>query len=154
MMNPLDIAWLAGIFDGEGCVYVQRSRRKGDRIVSSIGILLANTSTALLDKYIAVLSTLGITPKVNMETRYGTRPICYVKVARKQEALLLARTIVEYTTAKQTELRLAIWYLSRAVQSRQHVATDQDREVLKAITGAKHGVEIPASVKRLIDSTN
>ncbi len=31
MTNPLDIAWAAGLFDGEGCVYVARSKHDGMR---------------------------------------------------------------------------------------------------------------------------
>ncbi len=154
MINMLDIAWLAGIFDGEGCVYVlntkRQSKKSGNRVISSVGLNLANTSPQLVEKYISVLDTIGITPAVFSEPRYGTRTIYYVKVNRKHDALTLARIIVDFATSKQSELRMAIWYLERACKSRQHVASEQDKQVLKAITDVKHNVDIPASVKRLL----
>ena len=149
MIRDVDIAWLAGVFDGEGCVFVQRSRRSGNRVVYSLQLNLANTSTALIERYISILRGIGVHSVTAVETKYGTRMICYVKVARKRDALVLAKIILPHTTAKHSELQMAIWYLERSTKSRQHVATEQDILVLETIRSVKHGGGIPNSIGEL-----
>lgn len=156
MNNPINIAYLAGVFDGEGCVQVQRSKRKarggGTRVVSSILLTIVNTSTPLIEKCISVLAENGVSAKIYNELKYGTRPIFFLRVAKKREVLILARLLLPYAIAKKSELQMAIWYLDRSCAARQHVATAQDVEVLDTISAVKHGGKIPASVRRLIDN--
>lgn len=142
MFTDTDIAWLAGVFDGEGCVYVLNSRRRGGRVVRSLSLALTNTSSALVEKYISILRGGGLSPQVILEPSYTKRPAYYVKVARKAEALVLARAILPYATSKRLELLLAVEYLERACATRQHVATQQDIEVLDAITAAKRAPSV------------
>jgi hypothetical protein len=156
MINPLDIAYLAGVFDGEGCVHVQRTKRKarggGTRIVSSITLVIANTSAALVERCVSTLRSLGVRPNVYEEPKYGTRTIYFVKVQRKKEALVVAKALVEYAHAKRSEIQLAIWYLERSCSSRQHYATEQDVEVLDTISKLKRGNHMPTTVKKLLDN--
>lgn len=153
MINNSDIAWLTGVFDGEGCVYVLRvkriSKRRGMRYVSSLALNLTNTSSRLIERYCSILRSLGIEYRVNTDPNSGTKPIHYVKVAQKRHALSLAQLMIPYATSKESEIRMAIWYLGRACQSRQHVATADDILVLDTITAVKHGGGIPAKVTEL-----
>jgi hypothetical protein len=152
VVRDTDIAWLAGVFDGEGCVRVQRSKRRGGRCVFSIVLTLANTSTDLVDRYLTILRGLGLTPNVDLATKYTKRPIFYVKVARKNEALALARSLAPYATSKRSELRMAILYLERACESTHHTASPHDLEILGAITAVKHGGLVPSGVNHLLDN--
>jgi hypothetical protein len=146
-----DIAWLAGVFDGEGCVYVLNARRPSGRVVSSLMLIMTNTSAPLVEKYIATLDKIGIRPNVNIDTKQGTRPLYFVKVSRKRDMLMMAKTIVGYTTAKRAELGMAIWYLERACKVRQYVATEDDKAVLQAISDVKHNKHVPSQVERMLE---
>jgi hypothetical protein len=152
MITDLDIAWLAGVFDGEGCVYVQRSKRKGDRVVCSVALNIANTSAELVERVVRLERGLGCAPVVTFESRYTKKPAYYVKVARKVDALALAKALLPHATSKRAELQMAIWYLERSCKVRQHVATKQELEVLDTIRGVKHGEALPESVARLLDN--
>lgn len=152
MISDIDIAWLTGVFDGEGCVNVQRAKRKGGRLVQSLSLILANTSAELVERFVRIVRELGATPQVVFESRYTKTPIYYVKVARKADALVIARVMLPHATAKRSQLQMAIWYLDRSTKVRQHVPTAQELEVLDTIRGVKHGGTLPESVRRLLDN--
>lgn len=152
MVCDLDIAWLAGVFDGEGCVHVQRFRRKNGRVTYSVILTLANTSSPLVERYISILRGLGVAPMIDFATKYTKRPIWYVKLQRKKDALVIAKAILPHSTAKHGELQMAIWYLERSCKTRQHVATKQEIEVLESIRSVKHGTRVSSKVKQIVDN--
>lgn len=150
MITDRDIAWLAGVFDGEGCVSILRCKRKGGRVVQSVVLTITNTSAELVERCVRILRELGCVPQIVFEPKHTKTPIYYVKAARKADALVLAKAILPEATAKRSQLQMAIWYLERACKVRQHVATEQDRQVLDAIRDVKHGAALPESVQRLL----
>jgi hypothetical protein len=152
MISDIDIAWLTGVFDGEGCVNVQRCKRKCGRVVSSLSLIMANTSTELVERFVRIVRELGAVPQVVFEPKHTKTPIYYVKVARKTDALVIARAMLPHATAKRSQLQMAIWYLERSTKVRQHVPTPQELEVLDTIRGVKHGGALPESVRHLIDN--
>jgi LAGLIDADG-like domain len=153
----INIAWVAGVFDGEGCVFVRNAKRTSKRtgvtrVVPALELNLANTSHALVTKYTDTLDVHGIEYRVTLDNSHsGTnRPVYYVKVLRKQHVLTFAKLLIQFATSKRDELAMAIWYLERACTSSHHVTTSQEHEVLRSISNVKHGETIPDQIRRLL----
>jgi len=59
MATEQEIGWLAGLFDGEGCISYTRSHRK-NKIETYVYFSITNTEKTLLEKAQAVLDSLEI----------------------------------------------------------------------------------------------
>jgi hypothetical protein len=154
MSTIASIAYLAGVFDGEGCVHVQRSPRKtrsSSFTVYSLHLTIANTSTPLVIRCVSIMEELGVSPIVERETKYTKKPIHYIKVQKKRDALVLAKAILPYSQCKRTELELAILYLERACTTDKYKRNAEDVEILDAISALKKpNAMLPESIKILL----
>jgi len=59
MVTEQEIGWLAGLFDGEGCISYTRNHRK-NKIVTYVSFSITNTEEVLLQKAQAILDSLEI----------------------------------------------------------------------------------------------
>ena len=131
MITDADIGWLAGLFDGEGCVFVHRTRKARGHLVYSINLVLANTSALVVDRYVSLLKQADITTAVIPEARFTKRPIFYVKVRRKHDALTLGRLLLQQATG---------------------VASADEVAVLDEITRMKRGAAMKPAVQALLNN--
>ena len=136
MSSVIDIAWLAGVFDGEGCVQVSRSVRK-NTAPPSVVLTITNTSALLVERVVETLRTLGVKPFVYYTKPKKTRAYCQVRVSRKRDVLVVAEVLEQYATAKREELRIAITYLKKSCQVRQYKVTDEDVAALESMSEIK-----------------
>ena len=149
-MNKLiiDTAWLAGIFDGEGCVQISWKAKTG---APHVALSIVNTSTVLVDRAVTCIEALGISPCVHVEPRASTRQtVLLIRVNRKHDVLKLAEILEQFCTAKLEQLRAAIWYLKRSTSARQHKVSSDETRVLRSLALLKRGEQMPDDVKKLL----
>lgn len=101
MSRDTDLAWVAGIIDGEGCISLRRARTGFD-----LRVVVMNTSVAM------VRHLQEVFPESRVRLyHYGTpkwRPrFEWVIQARKAEAFL--REILQYLVNKKPEAELALY---------------------------------------------
>jgi len=107
-LSKAELGWLGGIIDGEGCLSIQR-RNKGTQI-NQITLRILNTDIEIITKSIYILTQiLGHEPNVfytiNQPPRKGKYAIA---VCKKNELLLVLKTLDPYLFAKRLEKRKAI----------------------------------------------
>lgn len=151
MDNKALIAWLAGVFDGEGCVRITWKRRNDVPIVA---LSFVNTSQMLLIRSADIIFSLGVDAHLYaMSKGKLSRRQCYqLVVANKRGVLRLAEALEPYLVGKRDEIRVAIWYLRRSVQARQYKISDREREALREIGLLKRGQKLSGRTKKLIAS--
>jgi hypothetical protein len=111
MQNELFLAWVAGFFDGEGCVIVEYSKspesNRGWR--TSLHATLTQTSLPCLE---LVQSRLGGTIKVSDNRTADTRrwAVQYTWSVRNHNAIEFLKKIVPYAVVKKEQIELALTY--------------------------------------------
>jgi hypothetical protein len=116
MPSPFDrddllLAWIAGFFDGEGCVIVELSNMpgciRGKR--TSLHATLTQTSTDCLE---IVKERFGGNIKVSDVRKENTRrwAVQYTWVVRNENALKFFKEILPYAIVKKSQIELALQY--------------------------------------------
>ena len=160
MTELKDIAWLAGIIDGEGCFSVKRpivrqsGKRVGYKTSYQVWVVLCNTSKAMVERAAQILDGLGVHYQPIRRVWKGknaTRWQYWLHVARKDDVLRLTEALLPHLTAKRCEAEMVSWFLKRACQKPSYMTTVLDRTVLDAMAAVKrNGGEAPAEIRELL----
>lgn len=119
--TPTDIAWLAGIFDGEGSLIM--GARK-DRYLPTLGLHLVNTDLLLLGKSQMILQSIIKRPvrlsspkKIYQSAVVQSRKQCFSINLRKQSELFKILTLLRpYLTSKARKADLILAYLEHRLK--------------------------------------
>ena len=124
----MHIAYLAGLFDGEGSVCLTANRE----IVCQLRITIANTHLATLSE---IPHQYG--GKI-FDTYAGRRKPCYVWYnTNRPQVLKFISDIMPYTKIKLEQLRIALWFLMTPTYQGRHspqFIVDMKRAMKRAIT--------------------
>jgi hypothetical protein len=159
MVKETDIAWLAGIVDGEGCFTVKRpivrkTFNAGRKTSYQVWLVVCNTSQAMVVRMAEILRTLGIRHQPIRRVWKGklaTRWQFWLHVARKHELLALTEALLPHLTAKKVEAEAVCWFLRRACREKYYRANRLDGAVLDSLSAVKrNGGEAPAEVLDLL----
>lgn len=160
MVSTADIAWLAGIIDGEGCFSVKRpivrrsGKRSGYKTSYQVWLVLCNTSLSMVERAQKILRGLGIEPqpiRKRWKGKKATRWQYWLHLAKKADVLRATQALLPHLTAKKTEAEVVVWFLNRACQAKTYKTTHLDRVMLDSMSLIKkNGGEAPAEVADLL----
>ena len=159
-MNEADIAWLAGIVDGEGCFSVKRpivrksGSAKGKRTSYQLWLVICNTSQAMIVRVSQILTDVGVSYQPIRRVwkgRRATRWQYWLHVARKSDVLKITQILLPHLTAKKTEAQVVEWFLKRACQVKMYRQNKLDAVVLETMSIIKrNGGEAPVEVEAIL----
>jgi hypothetical protein len=151
--SAIDLAWLAGITDGEGCLSV-KGFRGARKTATSVSYVLCNTSKPMIDRAAKILDAIGVRYGAVRKVWKGdraTRWQYWIEVSRKHDLLRLMEILTPYLTAKQIEAEVLVWFLRRSCAAKQYRTTPLDIALLKSLSAIKlNGGEAPAEIERMI----
>jgi hypothetical protein len=150
-----DIAWLAGIIDGEGCFSVKNPVRRGTgRTCHQVWLVLCNTSRAMVERAVDIIEDLGCKrPAIRRvwKGKKATRYQFWVNIAQKDDLLVITEALLPHLTAKRVEAEVIAWFMRRACSAHAYKRTELDRVVLSSLSAVKRcGGEAPAEIKDLL----
>lgn len=120
-MRDTDLAWAAGLIDGEGCISLNavRTRSKSGRLTYELRVVVNNTDIRLLNRLREVLGVGFICPMKRYSARH--RPAWQWEVkSRKAETVI--RAVLLYLVGKREEAELGL--LSRQYMQPVGVSTE------------------------------
>jgi hypothetical protein len=160
MVSDTDIAWLAGIIDGEGCFSVKRpirrksGVRKGYKTSYQVWLVLCNTSRPMMEKTAQLLRDMGVGHQPMRKVWKGkkaTRWQYWLHIAKKAEVLRVTEILLPHLTAKSDEAEVVVWFLRRACEKSVYRTTPLDRAMLDSLSEIKrNGGEAPAEIREMI----
>ena len=113
-MGPLDllqvqIAYYAGLFDGEGSVYIAKQYKRSDGLCLVVSIAMTDTVAlkSLVRDFGGCLSTCGRMPKPS----HHKQP--YKWTVKSQKAITFLRTIRPYTLVESEQIDVAFEFQNR-----------------------------------------
>jgi hypothetical protein len=139
MEHGLDIAWLAGVFDGEGCVQVMKAKRKHGVVFYTVAFSIANTSPRLLNRCMSVLASIGVKASIyDVDDKPETNRQAYVlRVSRKHDVKKVLLALHDQITGKRDEVDVALWFLGRQCAEPHHTTTAAEKRILDTLSATK-----------------
>ena len=135
-VTETDLAWLAGIYDGEGWFSLKRNVSRNDVCVNlSIGIV--NTDANIINKAVEILTELGVSPYVYerqhdvWKTRYD------IEVKKFGKAKVLLEALMPYLIAKDGQAKLLLRFVDMRLE-RGKARYGKDEEAIFTEYNAKH----------------
>ena len=148
-----DLAWLAGIVDGEGCFSVKRNHG-ASKSAHMVCLVLCNTSRPMIDRAVAIMDQLGVKHGSIRKVWKGvkaTRWQYWVDVMSKHHMLRLTEALLPHLTAKKVEAEVVLWFLRRQCSARFYRQTQLDQVVLNTLSVVKrNGGEAPVEVRAVL----
>jgi hypothetical protein len=107
-MEEHDLAWLAGIIDGEGYLgvyFTTRNRTQGAHHVKQLvaKLSITNTKPSLIKKVVSILKDMEIKPYIQVDTRTRDNMAFIVIVSGKKFLRKLLPKLVPHLTCKKNE---------------------------------------------------
>jgi hypothetical protein len=126
-MEVAEIAWLAGILDGEGCLTTKSTSERGLSCV----VTIESVSPTIIDEVLRILTKNGIPFFVEgpMWRKLSTRSSWRVRIHRKQAVLNFCTLVLPYSVVKKPELLLVQQFLLKASAVSYYHATDEDLQI-------------------------
>ncbi len=159
-VSETDLAWLAGIVDGEGCFSVKRpiarqgAHRCGQRTSYQAWLVICNTSEPMMRRVRSIYDALGVTgakPRRVWKGKKATRWQHWLEIAQKHELLRVTQAILPHLTAKRDEALVVEWFLKRACAVKSYKPTSLDRLALESMASIKrNGGEAPAEILEIL----
>jgi LAGLIDADG endonuclease len=109
MLEELDIAYIAGLFDGEGSINIFRKKNKSGSFSYYLEITITNTDFPVLSWLQSVLG--GRVDKTSNIKLQGSRPLRRWR-ASCRDAHRILLTLLPYLRVKKTQAELAIEFQS------------------------------------------
>lgn len=133
-----DIAWLAGIFDGEGTVTVTRngSTKHPEQNARKTEMTIANSDERIILRSVNILESIGIRPYVGcLEPASHQRLKRWrVAVSKRSDVKKLTELLIPQLTAKKEQAILLNRYVTSRIDretlagnriTRQNISTDE-----------------------------
>lgn len=117
-MQQTDLAYLAGLLDGEACFgarLTNRGRHGAESGNVELRITVQSTSAAMINRIIAIYDELGIVYAVEIGRMMAksTRPAHRVDVRRRAEVETLLRAVFPYLVVKRPEAEMMLKWLAK-----------------------------------------
>jgi hypothetical protein len=134
-MEVADIAWLAGILDGEGCLTSKRNSPRGLTCV----VTIESVSEAMVNKVVQILGESGIHFVIEgpLWREKSTRPSNRVRIHRKRAAFAFCNLVLPYSVVKRPELLVFQQFLAKASAVTYYRATEEDLQLPQKIKELK-----------------
>jgi hypothetical protein len=115
--TPVEIAWLAGIFDGEGSVILQR--RNGTDRRASVGFHITNSDMSMLSKCQSILQRITNRPVVlhkkkmyDYSTVKSNLDIYTIDLRKQSDLSKIFTLLLPHLTAKRRKSEMVLEYVN------------------------------------------
>lgn len=143
-MDQLKLAWLAGLIDGEGCLYglhktsQHASKASADNRIE-IKLEIHSASSRMIDAVSDILDTAGIVchrekPK---HQPLSTRPAHRLRVINKCALRDLLKLLLPYLVVKRPEAELVLSFLERQCAVSRYRMQPADLEMIAQLKALK-----------------
>ena len=132
-MNSTEIAYIAGLLDGEGCFYSRLvNPKKGHKTVGGVDVRITvqACSMAMIEALKDFYDSLGISYGLQLGRmqNLSKRPAHKIDVNRKKHVLLLLETVRPYLRVKLAEANLILEFLYRhGIDQRKKRVSDENK---------------------------
>lgn len=148
--NPVDVAWLAGIFDGEGSVLARKVKYRNqtgpEKFSIGVDIRIGNTSISLLDKCQRIVQEICYKKyKLHKHAKGRNSVLWSLEVTKQRHAELVLEAMLPHLTSKRTQSVTMLSFL-RSRKANRHWGqgyTPEEVEILTSLKAIRRAELIP-----------
>lgn len=136
-ISQLELGWMAGIIDGEGCMYM-RHKKNSNFIVARFQVQAC--SYIMIKTFSDLLTKLGIhhiwKKRINKQKDYH-RDSFILDIHTKKDILKFTRIFKDVTIEKRKQIILVNEYIEKAILKKVYHPTDRDKEIVDLVKKLK-----------------
>lgn len=116
--TPIDLAYLAGLFDGEGCIAIQKCRFKNGSMSYGVNVKVTNTDSNLIEKIQSIYLSLNINPLIRTHYRNQNNSWkdCFdIYLTKRDNIKILLEAILPYLVGKRARAILMLRFIAKEI---------------------------------------
>lgn len=116
--TPEDLAYLAGLLDGEGCIAIQKCRVKGHLCNYGTNVKITNTDMNIIEKIQSILLSLGINPNIRVrgnENHPRWKSWIEVYLTKRANIKLFLENILPYLVGKKARAIIMLRFIDKQI---------------------------------------
>lgn len=132
-MNSTDLAWLAGIMEGEGTFSIYHQKRKekhaGPNGQLRATVSLTNTDVFLIEKAYQVFKDIGVNFHISeyKNKKGSTRPVFDMQTARQENVKLICEALMPYLFGeKKAKAQMLLRFVNTRIAKGKTMYDDDD----------------------------
>ena len=144
--SETEIAWLAGLLDGEGCVAVRRLSKSPSRQMVQASVELRMNCKETVDRAAVIVAALVQEEPQRLSQKYANPGASFakrtqwgLKVIKKNTVQVLLEALYPYLVTKRLEAGVVLAFLARSAGSKVYRATAFDHMLCELSTQLKKG---------------
>lgn len=102
----VELAWAAGLFDGEGCVRIYQQTKTNAFVLQ---LVLVNTNLKAVTKFHEIMGVGSISEKRRYATHHKQ---CWAWQASAQKGKIALEKLLEYSVIKKPEIAVALEFMN------------------------------------------
>lgn len=131
-----DLAWLAGIVDGEGSILITKNGHKGSFHGHNMVIQfhITNTCANIISKSQEIINALGINCRIYSKDRKGSdkwKPAFRIDISRFSQLKVLLTAIYPYLVSKHGQAELVLRFIERRINANRTPYAQEDLDILQ-----------------------
>lgn len=124
-MKDTDLAWFAGIIDGEGSIGIGRSSpSKYNGVIYVAQVQLVNCEKKLMDHAEKILNDMGLSKRICTSHRERNGYIgveYYLNIQRQADVKLVLETIYPYLISKKPQAEIVLEFVNERIAAKHRV---------------------------------
>lgn len=112
-----DLAYLAGLIDGEGCIAIQKSKQNG-RPTYAINFKVTNSDPNIVDRVQSIMLGLGVNPYIrekNNQDRPEWKSWFDIYLTKGSNIQTVLRAVLPYLVGKRARAFIMLRYIDKMI---------------------------------------
>jgi len=143
-MQEVEMAYLAGLIDGEGTITLERSgnRRLNGMMGLSPKVIVTDTDRAIVDATMTIMRRLGVNPYVKVQSPAKRKKACFwVTVSGLSKCKKVLEAVKPYLVGKLAQAQLVLDFVesrgnSQAAKGQQY--SEAELQILDKLRALNH----------------
>lgn len=156
-VTPINLAWLAGIWDGEGTFAICRSNRNNRTLKQSTPVFtgrltLSNTSETMIDEILRVLSSIGVRVSIwkNPKPRkVNHKREIHLTINRQEDVIKCCEMLIPYLIVKKERALTVLEFMKIRSGYKRRVGRDPKTGRLTGVLTQGYGKDLITLFKKM-----
>ena len=146
-ISQVQLAYLGGLIDGEGCVAISVQRKKGranDSFQLCPHVSFTNTERTLVDQYVAILDSLNVARYVSSRRAHGRNAESWQVVTKGlKRTLKLLPYLTQWCRGKKKDNAIDLLEFCKSRLADWHAApfTEREIELARRVSARDYGAK-------------
>ena len=133
--KAVDLAWLAGIVDGEGSILITKNGHKGNYKGHNMVVQfhITNTCGNIINKSQEIINSLGINCRVYARDYQGANKwkVCFrIDISRFKQLKVLLEALLPYLVSKDGQAKLVLRFIDRRLTKNRTPYEQEDIDII------------------------